>query len=304
MIKKSYSDINIIEVGPRDGLQNEKTIISTIDKIEYITMLAQAGLKNIEVTSFVKPSAIPQMSDSHDLYLNVQNKIKRTNPSVLVPNLKGYEPVEEFDIKNIALFTATSDTFNKKNINATIDESFTRMKEVVAKASGRRIRVYLSTAFGCPYEGEIPLKKTIDLYERCLKELNADEISVSDTIGVAKPLQVQTMINEIEKQFGLDKCALHFHDTRGMAIANILVGLDGGVTTFDSASGGLGGCPYAKGATGNVATEDLVYLLESLGVKTGVDIDKLADASEFIFSKIGRKPTSKYLVSLLNSRQP
>ncbi len=305
MFEKKITDIHIIEVGPRDGLQNEKQSIETKDKLEFIDKLVAAGLKNIEVTSFVKPDAIPQMQDSREVFeKSFQKFSKEHNISALIPNLKGYEAADKLGIKNIALFTATSNTFNQKNINATIDESFERFKPVVdaAKKSGKKIRAYISTAFGCPYEGNISIKQVSDLYARCLNELQADEIAVSDTIGTATPKQVSETLKVIEQNFGLEKCALHFHDTRGIALANILIGLEYGIKTFDSAAGGLGGCPYAKGATGNVATEDLVYLLESLGVKTGVNMDKLSQASEFIFKKIGRETTSKYLQAYLKGK--
>lgn len=306
MFEQKISDIKIVEVGPRDGLQNEKKIIPTKDKSVFIQKLAKAGLKNIEVTSFVKPSAIAQMKDAVELFGQIKNILEKSvHLSALVPNEIGYEKAKPFDIQEVAFFTATSDTFNQKNINATIEESFERIIPVakMAKADGKKIRVYLSTAFGCPYEGEVKQEKVLKLYRRCLKDFYADEIAISDTIGVATPLQVNKMLKSLKQEFGLKQSALHFHDTRGMALANVLVGLENGVTTFDSAAGGLGGCPYAKGATGNLATEDLVYLLESLGVKTGIDMEALVAASEFIFSKVGKESTSKYLVSYLKSRE-
>lgn len=296
--------IRIVEVGPRDGLQNEKTILSTEDKFQFIAALADAGLKSIEVTSFVKAPAIPQMADAHDLYTQVKNELGNRGISFpcLVPNLKGYETARSLGVKEIALFTATSDSFTKKNINATVDESFERMKEVTAEAKKDHIfvRGYVSTAFGCPYEGEMDVKKVIAVTKR-LFELGVYEVSVGDTIGVATPMQVRSFIRALKSEFPVGKLAMHFHDTRGMALTNIYASLEEGITTFDSSAGGLGGCPYAKGATGNVATEDVWYLLQSLGLDTGIDIQKLAEASRFILEKIGRQTESKFLRTYLNT---
>ncbi len=307
MFEQKYPEIKIVEVGPRDGLQNEKKAIATEDKISFINALAEAGLQNIEATSFVKPQAVAQMSDSSEVFEQVFSPLSQKGKviSALIPNMKGFEQALALGIKDIALFTATSELFNKKNINATIDESFERQKLVAqeAKKRGINIRVYISTAFGCPYEGEIPVSQVLNIYKRALEELSADEVAVSDTIGSATPKHVQTVIKAVKKDFGLKKCALHFHDTRGMALCNILTALENEIYIFDSAAGGLGGCPYAKGATGNVATEDLVYLLESLGVSTGIDMDKLSQASSFIFEKIEKSSTSKFLTSYLKAKQ-
>lgn len=296
--------IRIVEVGPRDGLQNEKTILSTEDKFKFISALADAGLKSIEVTSFVKAPAIPQMADAHELYGQVKNELGNRGISFpcLVPNLKGYETARSLGVKEIALFTATSNSFTKKNINATVDESFERMKEVTAEAQKDHIfvRGYVSTAFGCPYEGEMDVKKVIAVTKR-LFELGVYEVSVGDTIGVATPMQVRSFIRALKSEFPVGKLAMHFHDTRGMALTNIYASLEEGITTFDSSAGGLGGCPYAKGATGNVATEDVWYLLQSLGLDTGIDIQKLAEASRFILEKIGRQTESKFLRTYLNT---
>jgi hydroxymethylglutaryl-CoA lyase len=296
--------IRIVEVGPRDGLQNEKAILSTEDKFTFISMLAESGLKCIEVTSFVKAPAIPQMADAHDLYTRVTKELKGTGISFpcLVPNLKGYETAVRLGVKEIAVFTATSDSFTKKNINASIEESFDRIGEVFqeAKKDGVLVRGYVSTAFGCPYEGEIDVKKLISVTKR-LFDLGAYEVSIGDTIGVAKPQQVRGAIRALKNEFSLGKLAMHFHDTRGMALTNIHVSLEEGITTFDSSAGGLGGCPYAKGATGNVATEDLWYLLYSEGLETGIDIEKLSRASQFILSQLNRQTESKFLRAYLNT---
>ena len=296
--------IKIVEVGPRDGLQNEKTILSTEDKFSFISLLSETGLKNIEVTSFVKASAIPQMSDAVELFTRVQTRLGGTgiNFPCLIPNLQGYEVAKKLGLKEIALFSATSDSFTKKNVNATVEETFERINEVAiaAKKDGIRIRGYVSTAFGCPYEGKMSVEKLIKVSER-FYQLGAYEVSVGDTIGVATPQQVRSYIKELKKSFSINNMAMHFHDTRGMALTNILVSLEEGITTFDSSAGGLGGCPYAKGATGNVATEDVWYLLQSMGLETGIDIAKLAQASKYILEKINRNTESKFLKAYFNT---
>lgn len=296
--------IRIVEVGPRDGLQNEKSILATEDKFQFISALAGSGLKSIEVTSFVKAPAIPQMADAIELFSKVKNELSDSGASFpcLVPNLKGYETAKKLGVKEIALFTATSDSFTKKNINASVDESFERMREVVEEAKKDKIMVrgYVSTAFGCPYEGTMDVKKLISVTKR-LFELGVYEVSVGDTIGVAIPMQVRSYIRALKSEFPIGKLAMHFHDTRGMALTNIYVSLEEGITTFDSSAGGLGGCPYAKGATGNVATEDVWYLLQSQGLDTGIDIAKLAEASRFILGKLGRQTESKFLKAYFNT---
>lgn len=296
--------IRIVEVGPRDGLQNEKSIIPTADKFNFISMLSECGLKTIEVTSFVKAPAIPQMTDAVELFEKVKNELSENGITYpcLVPNMKGYETAKKSGVKEIALFTATSDSFAKKNINATVDESFERMQEVAAAANkdGVRIRGYISTAFGCPYEGDMDVKKLISVTKR-LFELGVYEVSVGDTIGVAKPMQVRAFLRTLKSEFPVGKLAMHFHDTRGMALTNIYASLEEGITTFDSSAGGLGGCPYAKGATGNVATEDVWYLLHSQGLETGIDIEKLSKASVFILGKLNRQTESKFLKAYLST---
>lgn len=296
--------IKIVEVGPRDGLQNEKSIINTDDKLEFISLLTEAGLKTIEVTSFVKAPAIPQMADAIELYTKVQKKLghKGVGLPCLVPNMKGYETAKKLGVKEIALFSATSNSFTKKNVNATIDETFERMKEVAleAKKDGVKIRGYISTAFGCPYEGEMSVNKLMDVTRRFM-DLGVYEVSVGDTIGVATPIKVREFIKSLKTEFATEKLAMHFHDTRGMAVTNILVSLEEGIKTFDSSAGGLGGCPYAKGATGNVATEDVWYLMHSEGLETGIDIAKLAKASTFILNKVSKPTESKFLRAYLNT---
>ena len=296
--------IKIVEVGPRDGLQNEKTILSTEDKFQFISSLSDTGLKTIEVTSFVKAPSIPQMADATELFTRVKNEISNKGISFpcLVPNLKGYETAKSLGVKEIAIFTATSDSFARKNINASVDESFERMREVSqeAKKDGILVRGYISTAFGCPYEGVMDVTKLINVTKKLL-ELGVYEVSIGDTIGVAVPKQVRNYLKDLKKEFPVEKLAMHFHDTRGMAPTNIYVSLEEGITTFDSSAGGLGGCPYAKGATGNVATEDLWYLLHSEGLETGVDIQKLSEASKFILEKLNRSSESKFLRAYLNT---
>ena len=294
--------IRIVEVGPRDGLQNEKSILSTEDKFQFISSLVDAGLKTVEVTSFVKAPAIPQMADAVELFTRVNKELSGASFPCLVPNMKGYETAKGLGVKEIALFTATSDSFTKKNINATVDESFERMKEVAAEAKKDNVfvRGYVSTAFGCPYEGTMSVQKLIGVTKR-LFELGVYEVSVGDTIGVAKPQQVRDYIRALKNEFPIGKIAMHFHDTRGMAPTNIYVSLEEGITTFDSSAGGLGGCPYAKGATGNVATEDVWYLMHSQGLDTGIDIAKLAAASKFILEKVNRQTESKFLRAYLNT---
>ena len=296
--------IKIVEVGPRDGLQNEKTILSTEDKFQFILALSKTGIKTIEITSFVKAPSIPQMADASELFTRVKNELTNKEMSFpcLVPNLKGYETAKNLGVKEIAIFTATSDSFAKKNINASVDESFERMKEVSeeAKKDGILVRGYISTAFGCPYEGVMDPEKLINVTKR-LFDLGVYEVSIGDTIGVAVPKQVKTYLKMLKKEFPIEKLAMHFHDTRGLAPTNIYVSLEEGITTFDSSAGGLGGCPYAKGATGNVATEDLWYLLNSEGLETGVDIHKLSLASKFILEKLNRTSDSKFLRAYLNT---
>lgn len=304
MFKELPKTARIIEVGPRDGLQNEKVILNCSQKEKFIDMLSKAGLKTIEVTSFVRADKIPQMSDAVDLYEIIKQKdyFSSTHLPTLVPNLKGMEIAVKSGVSEIAIFTSTSNTFNQKNINATIEESIERFRPVVklAKENGIKIRGYISTVFGCPYEGETSIDVLMDLL-KSLKEMGCYEISLGDTIGVANPLQVKNILQRVFKEYKSDEIAMHFHDTRGLALANILASLEMGATNFDSSAAGLGGCPYAKGATGNVATEDVVYMLESMGVSTGVNMKKLSEASEYILSCLNKVSVSKYLTAYLAS---
>jgi hydroxymethylglutaryl-CoA lyase len=296
--------VQIVEVGPRDGLQNEKNIVPTEVKREFINKLAQAGLSVIEVTAFVKPEKVPQMNDAATLFPLIKSDLesKKIDLPCLIPNIKGYETAKNLGVETVALFSATSNTFNQKNINATIDESFVKMAEITnsAKKDGKKIRAYISMAFGCPYEGVIKPAQTLSIIDR-FNKLGVDEISIGDTIGVANPLDVQELCKLISKNYDLNKFAMHFHDTRGTALSNVLVSIENGIRIFDTSAGGLGGCPYAKGATGNLATEDLVYLLHKLGIQTGVDMEKLSQASVYILEKLQRETVSKYLRAYLNS---
>lgn len=306
MLDNLSNSARVVEVGPRDGLQNEKTILSQDLKIDFISKLVESGIKDIEATSFVRADRIPQMGDAVHLFEALKSKVSidKNHLICLVPNPKGLENAIKVGVKDIAVFTATSEEFNKKNINASIDESFERIRAVCeeAKKHGMRIRGYISTVFGCPYEGKTSLNKMAELSEK-LFDLGAYEVSLGDTIGVANPLQVKEVANVLSGGPSLDKFSLHMHDTRGTALANVLSGLEAGFTSFDSSAGGLGGCPYAAGATGNLATEDLVYMLHSMGVKTGVDLDKLSEASTFILSELGRVSSSKYLLAWQSKRK-
>jgi hydroxymethylglutaryl-CoA lyase len=303
-LKHLPSKVRLVEVGPRDGLQNEKTIVSLSDKIQFIKKLSDSGFAEIEATSFVRGDKIPQMSDGADLYKSLKKEIdsNKTRLISLVPNLKGMESALLAGVQNMAIFTATSNTFNQKNINASIDESLFKIEEVmkVAKKNNISTRGYISTVFGCPYEGRTSLKE-LKRVAFALKSMGVDEISLGDTIGVAHPKQVCEVINYLSDDFSLDFLAMHFHDTRGLAVANVLASLQMGITSFDSSAAGLGGCPYAPGASGNVATEDLVYLFHSMGIETGIDIKKLAEASSFILNILNKKSNSKYLNAYLSS---
>ena len=271
--------VKIVEVGPRDGLQNEKVTIPTQVKVDYITALGDAGLRVIEAGAFVSPKWVPQMADTAAVYAEIPKDPGVEYP-VLVPNMRGLERAIEAGVKSIAIFTASSESFNKRNINMSIDESFDNYAPVAARAlhEGMRVRGYVSTAFGCPYEGDVPPEKVLEVCARLL-DLGCYEVSVGDTIGVGTPMQVQGVIGMLLQVIPASKLAMHFHDTRGTALANTLAALEMGIVTFDASSGGLGGCPYAPGASGNLATEDLVYMLDRMGIDTGVDLQRLVHAS-------------------------
>ena len=286
--------VTIVEVGPRDGLQNEKAAVSTADKIEFINRLSAAGLPVVEVTAFVSPKWVPQMADASDVFAGI---IKRpgTRYSALVPNLTGLDRAMAAGVTEIAVFAAASETFSRKNINQGIEESLAGYKSVCdrALAAGLRVRGYLSTAFGCPYEGTVTPEKVIEVTERLLA-IGVFEVSVSDTIGIAHPGQVRRVLEELVAKVPAGRIALHFHDTRGTALANVLAALPYGITTVDASAGGLGGCPYAPGAAGNLATEDLIYMLNGLGLETGVSLEAVIEASAFIAERLDHRLTSKY----------
>lgn len=287
--------VRLVEVGPRDGLQNEKKVLALSDKVRFIEDLAAAGIKTIEATSFVRPDKIPQMGDAAELFTKVVPLLaKGISLPCLVPNLKGLEGAAKVGVKEIALFSATSDTFNKRNINATVDESLERLEEVAREASalGIKLRGYVSTVFGCPYEGKTSLD-TLKHVAQKLIDFGCYDVSLGDTIGVGHPLQVKEIISSLRGNFDLSIFSMHFHDTRGLAVANVMASLEEGMCSFDSSAGGIGGCPYAKGASGNVATEDLLYLFESLGIETGIDREKVYLASAKILKSLEKSSLSK-----------
>ena len=286
--------MTIVEVGPRDGLQNEKAAVSTADKIEFINRLSAAGLPSIEVSAFVSPKWVPQMADAAAVFAGIVRR-PGTRYSALVPNLAGLDRALQAGVTDIAVFAAASETFSRKNTNQGIEESLIAYKLVTerALAAGLRVRGYLSTAFGCPYEGAVPVAKVIDVSERLLAT-GVFEVSVSDTIGIAHPGQVRQVLEALASKVPANRLALHFHDTRGTALANVLAALPYGITTFDASAGGLGGCPYAPGAAGNLATEDLIYMLDGLGTETGVSLEGVLEASAFIAGRLDHRLTSKY----------
>jgi hydroxymethylglutaryl-CoA lyase len=286
--------VRVVEVGPRDGLQNEKAQIPTEAKIRFIDLLSAAGFGTVEATSFVSPRAIPQLADASEVMAGITRRPGVSYP-VLVPNQKGMERALAAGARSVAVFTAASETFTRHNINATIAESLENFRPVLALArrEGVPVRGYISTVFGCPYEGVVPAANVLDVAERLL-DLGVNELSLGDTIGVATPNQVVEIITLLARQIPLEKLALHFHDTRGTALANVLTGLQLGVTTFDASAGGLGGCPYAPGAAGNLATEDLLYMLRGLGIETGINLDNVVEATSMIATYLGHAPTSKY----------
>ena len=286
--------VTVYEVGPRDGLQNEAAPIATADKIAFVDRLSRAGLPAIEVSAFVHPQRVPQMHDAADVFAGITRR-PGTRYSALVPNVQGLERARAAGATEIALFGAASETFSRRNINQSIEESFATYADVAARASaaGLRVRAYLSTAFGCPFEGDVPIARVVDLTQRWL-DLGVFEVAVSDTIGIAHPGQVRRVLGELLRHVTANRVALHFHDTRGTALANVLASLDFGIATFDSSAGGLGGCPYAPGATGNLATEDLLYLLNGLDLETGVNLDEVFHASRHIEPLVGHRLPSRY----------
>lgn len=300
------SRVQIVEVGPRDGLQNEKQMLSIEARVAFVRRLAAAGLTRIEVGAFVSPKWVPQMEGSEQviraLYKRREELPKDLRMSALVPNVKGMTDALETPIPEVAIFGASTESFSKRNINCSVAESLARFKEVaaLAKKHKRKVRGYLSVAFGCPYEGAVPEKRVIQLVKAYLN-LGIHEISIGDTIGVATPKQVRSLLTKLIRAVPMKKIALHLHDTRGTALANVLAGLEMGVRVFDSSFGGLGGCPYARGASGNLATEDLIYMLEGMGFKTGVDLSKLIEYGAEMTLAIGHKLPSKTLEAGLPS---
>ena len=297
---KSRNWIRIIEVGPRDGLQNEKKSLDLSTRIELIKRLADSGLKQIEVGAFVSPKWVPQMSESVDVAKEIVRlqELKQIAADVeftsLVPNMRGMEDALKTGLKEVAIFGSCSEAFSKKNINCSIAESFVRFRSVaeVAHRHKFKLRGYLSVAFGCPYEGKVSEQRVVRLV-RAMVKLGVYEVSIGDTIGVATPKQVESLLKKVKRVSSLDKIAMHFHDTRGTALANVYASLKEGVRAFDSSIGGLGGCPYAKGASGNLATEDLVYLLKGMGLKTSADLEKLIHLRKWLEEKIGHELPAK-----------
>ena len=294
-MKLHVDSVKVVEVGPRDGLQNEKVTVPTEAKVAFITALGDAGLRTIEAGAFVSPKWVPQMADTAEVYRNIPKDPGVEYP-VLVPNMKGLERAIEAGVRSIAIFTAASESFNKRNINMSIDESFVNYAPVAARAmaDGIRMRGYVSTAFGCPYEGEVPPEKVLEVVARLL-DLGCYEVSVGDTIGVGTPMQVQGVIGMLLQVIPAKRLAMHFHDTRGTALANTLAALEMGISTFDASAGGLGGCPYAPGASGNLATEDLVYMLDGLAIESGVDLNRLVAASSIIAPYLDHPLPGRYL---------
>ena len=290
--------VKIVEVGPRDGLQNEKQAIDTATKVELIARLGASGLKTIEATAFVSPKWVPQMADNAEVVRQITRLNGVTYP-VLTPNLKGLEAALATGVTEVAVFAAASEAFSQKNINCSIDESIERFVPVIesAREHGVAVRGYVSTVVGCPYQGDVPPEKVAEV-SKALFDLGCYEISLGDTIGVGTPLKVQTMLAEVSKAVPMDKLAGHFHNTYGMAIANIYASLQMGMAVFDASVAGLGGCPYAKGASGNVATEDVVYLLNGLGIDSGVDLNRLVETAVWVSAQLGRAPASNVAKAL------
>ncbi|USG67541.1 hydroxymethylglutaryl-CoA lyase [Brevibacillus ruminantium] len=295
--------IQVVEVGPRDGLQNEKELLSTSDKIRLIEMLAEAGLQRVEASSFVNPRWIPQLADAGEVCKSLPRD-SRVTYSALVPNLKGLERARECGLTEVAVFMSASETHNLKNINKSMAETFPILREVAreALALGMRVRGYVSTVFGCPYEGHVPVENSRRVTEE-LVSMGVYEISIGDTIGVATPLQVHEVFATLVKDVTTERLAGHFHDTRGTGLANVTAALDEGIRVFDSSIGGLGGCPYAPGASGNISTEDLVYMLHGMGYETRIDLEKLTEAGAYIQKLLGRVLPSKVLQASLAQKQ-
>ena len=287
------SAVRIVEVGARDGLQNEKNIVAAATKIELIDRLSATGLQTIEATSFVSPKWVPQLADAAEVFAGIKKKPGVAYP-VLVPNLQGYERAREVGAEEVAIFTAASEAFNRKNINASIDESIERFMPVLERAAtdGVKVRGYVSTVLGCPYQGEVPLTDVVRV-AKALHAMGCYEISLGDTIGIGTPAKEHAMLAAVAAEVPMSALAIHFHDTRGQALANILACLELGVGVIDSAVSGVGGCPYARGASGNVASEDVVYMLHGMGIATGIDLDKLVETGRWLSAQLARDNGSK-----------
>jgi hydroxymethylglutaryl-CoA lyase len=296
--------VTIVEVGPRDGLQNEAAILPAATKVAFIEALADAGLPIVEMTAFVSPKWVPQMADAVDVARAVARR-DGTRYLALVPNRAGLTRAIDAGLREVAIFAAASETFSRKNINQGIDESLVAYADVAneAKRNGLRVRGYLSTAFGCPYEGVVAVERVVDVAARLL-DMGCDEVAVSDTIGVARPRQVVDVVEVVALRVPRPQIALHFHDTRGTALANVYAALECGIAIFDSSAGGLGGCPYAPGAAGNLSTEDLVYMLDGLGIETGVNIEGVVKASSLIAGHIGHPLPSRYYQAARATNSP
>ncbi len=289
--------IQIVEVGPRDGLQNEKEWVPTETKISLIEKLADAGLTKIEATSFVSPKWVPQLKDAHEVFTGIK-RISDVSYPVLTPNMKGFERALEADAKEIAVFSAASEAFTQKNTNCSIEESINRFRPILeeAKKTNIPVRGYISCVLGCPYQGNVAVEDVVNIAAK-MTEMGCFQISLGDTIGAGTPVQAKRMVQKVSEKVPVSKLALHFHDTRGQALANIFACLELGVTVIDASVAGLGGCPYAKGATGNVATEDVVFMLHGMDIETGIDLNKLIETGRFISDVLGRVPQSRVSVA-------
>ena len=292
------SRVRLVEVGPRDGLQNEHATVTADDKVAFIDRLSAAGCPVIEVGAFVSPRWVPQMANTAEVFSRIMRR-EHTRYTALVPNLSGLDRAMAARVDEIAIFAAASETFSRRNINQTIDASLDTYREVcaAARAASLPVRAYVSTAFGCPFEGAVDPARVRDV-SAALIDMGAREVSVSDTIGIAHPGQVPVVVSAVAERVPLEKIALHFHDTRGTALANVLTALQLGVAAYDSSAGGLGGCPYAPGATGNLATEDLLYMLDGLGIETGMSLQKVLAASRFIEQRLGHPLASRYAAAV------
>jgi hydroxymethylglutaryl-CoA lyase len=303
MFQSLPSTVTVVEVGPRDGLQSEPEVVPTAAKVALIDCLSQAGFRHIEITSFVNPAWVPQLADARDVATAVTRRPGVTF-SALVPNMRGLEAALQANIDEVVIFAAASETFSRKNTNRDVAAALAAYAEVAqaALAAGKRVRAYVSTAWGCPFEGPVAPAR-VQAVTAALLEMGAYQVSLGDTIGVATPGAVQSLLAGLLKNFTEPQLALHFHDTRGMGMANVVAGLDMGLTTFDSSVGGLGGCPYAPGATGNIATDDLVYMLDAMGIATGVSLEKVLEASRLMMGTLQRELPSRFLRAHLAKAQ-